>query len=134
MVRGLPDVGGSAGGGVLLHSGNQQKLMLAAAGHKIGSSLISPMVSFLPSTVKALAEIISFVQHPETKARVSSFQDSNRNKYHRTKLSVNCLHILSLRRLLLLGTGSYHIRSPLSISLELTSFAVTADGHIKACV
>jgi hypothetical protein len=67
VVRGLPDV--TTGGGVILHSCNtggiqqhQQQLtslMLAASGHKIGWSTVTP-------------------SEQEAKARVSSFLDLNK--------------------------------------------------------
>jgi hypothetical protein len=60
VVRGLPDVGGSAGGGVLLHECNQQQLMLAAAGHKIGSSIINPAVSSIQPSDNVLIHACLF--------------------------------------------------------------------------
>ena len=50
----------------------------------------------------------------ESRARVHSVIDGkSKKKLHRSKLQVNCLHMLSLRRLLMVGTS---------------------DGAINACV
>ena len=117
---------GGDSGNVTMHGCQDQRMLVAAAGHKIGTCSLQSGPSMLGGYGHMGAAVGSDgdglhgsgeAKSPapvEMKASVSSFLDAaTRQKVHRSKLTVNCLHVLSLRRLLLLGTE---------------------DGHIKACV